>query len=191
MQELRVSVQLSLGARRMTPDRFIAAAFREWSHRLIHKTPEQCQEAIEYGDMVRDFVNERAAELARQGADDEALPALPVPEWPAQEEWVDGLTTYPAQEDDLYTAEQMRAYAHDAITAWNTRTPAATVAGDDARDAARYRWLVKNHLDRWEDTKTGAVASCSFSFEAKGTWEINAAIDAAMRDIPAPPAGEE
>jgi hypothetical protein len=91
----------------MTPDRFIAAAFREIcedSHSFTYR-----------------LVMDRAAKLARESGDNEALPALPVPEWPAQEEWVDGLTTYPAQEDDLYTADQMRAYAHDAITAWKTR----------------------------------------------------------------------
>lgn len=61
------------------------------------------------------------AELARESEGDGELPALPAPEWPAEEEWVDGLSTYPAQEDDHYSAEQMRAYAHDSITAWNTR----------------------------------------------------------------------
>jgi hypothetical protein len=40
-----------------------------------------------------------------------ALPELPKSERPAMDEWVDGLTTYPAQEYDLYTAEQMREYA--------------------------------------------------------------------------------
>lgn len=47
-------------------DAALAAAFRDWAERLIHKTPSLCTKAIEYGNTVREYVYDRARELDAQ-----------------------------------------------------------------------------------------------------------------------------
>lgn len=56
---------------------------------------------------------------------------------------------------------------------------AAAVLVDLLRDAERFRWLMENCLDKWEDRHSGAPVDCSFNFKPKG-HDMGAAIDAAM-----------
>jgi hypothetical protein len=99
----------------MTPDRFIAAAFREWSERK--KGAGQPEDDIIY------HIEQRAAELARESVGDGELPDLPDLPSPSvvTTEMTDGFCgDQVAYQQDWYTDEQMRSFAHEAI-AWNTR----------------------------------------------------------------------
>lgn len=49
------------------------------------------------------------------------------------------------------------------------------------RDAARYRYLKVEWLDKWTDRHTGHVAGCSFRFEGQ-SHDIDKDIDDAMRE---------
>ncbi|PPU15573.1 hypothetical protein XacyCFBP2565_07045 [Xanthomonas arboricola pv. corylina] len=56
----------------------------------------------------------------------------------------------------------------------------AAVPVDVLRDAERFRWLMENCLDKWEDRHSGEPVDCSFNFNPKG-HDMGCAIDAAIR----------
>lgn len=57
--------------------------------------------------------------------------------------------------------------------------PRQSVPDGLEKDAARYRFLKANHLDKWVDAKTHEPSSCGFNFEG-ATHDVDADIDAAM-----------
>lgn len=62
-----------------------------------------------------------------------------------------------------------------------SRYPIPPTEGNDAKDAARYRWLRKHHEVVWESSmdKDLGARSVSIDFDAPGE-SLDSAIDAAM-----------
>lgn len=82
------------------------------------------------------------------------------------------------------TGDNQRAIEH-AVAAWNRRAASPATQVEDARDAARYRWLVERYCG-W-DAEWGDPAKEVFVFKVDRSApvpmnkkELSASIDAAM-----------
>lgn len=168
--------------RSQTPDRFIAAAFRQ----ILN---EYGIEKAWLADGVLSDIASLAAELAREGAGDGELLRCP---FCASNEvdvqvgchmTVDAkvvCSTCGAEGPVFGTNAKTGDFTDQAITAWNTRASevgaSRSVGGDVERDAARYRWL----------RDKGDAAYIEWGGEAAGSAhgsELDTAIDAALAGV--------
>ena len=86
---------------------------------------------------------------------------------------------YDSLEDAQHDADALNGDHGDLAPIALYTSPRATA--EDARDAERYRWLKRHHLDLWQDSATLEATTCSFNFEGTGHG-VDQAIDAAIAD---------